>query len=105
MNSEITFTFGQLIGFLFAILGMVAIVVFIILLVRLIKLVKEYEAVGRDVRETMDYTREKVDNIFGVVGTIGDVFGKIKTGLDLTARVEQFTSKLKRNKNKKQGEG
>ena len=104
MDSVIELTVGQLIGFIFAILGMIAAVVLIILLIHLIQLVKEAKAVGREVREVLDDTREKVDNIFGVAGKIGDAFGKVTAGLDLVSKIERFTSKGKSKKNKKQGE-
>ena len=88
MDSVITLTYGQLIGTLFAILGMAAIIVFIILLVHVIRLVKEARLAVKEIPETTQYVREKVDSIFGVAGKVGDAFNKLSI-------VERFTSKKK----------
>jgi len=101
MGSEITFTFGQLIGFLFAILGMAAIIVFIILMVHVIKLVSEAKVAVKEIPATTQYVREKVDNIFGVAGTVGDTFGKITAALGIAERFERFTAKSKKKRDKK----
>ena len=89
MDSAITLTFGQIIWFLIAILGMAAIIVFIILLVHVIRLVKELKLAVKEIPETTQYVREKVDNIFGAAGKVGDAFGKISI-------VEKFMSKDKK---------
>ena len=89
MNSEITLTLGQLIWFLIGVLGITALIVFIILMMHGIRVLKEARLAVKEIPETTQYVRDKVDSIFGVAGKIGDAFSKLSI-------VERFTKKNKK---------
>ena len=93
MNSEITLTLGQLIWFLIGVLGITAIIVFIILMMHGIRVLKEAKLAVKEIPETAQYVREKVDSIFGVAGKVGDTFGKVTGVLGFA---ERFSSKDKK---------
>ena len=96
----LTFTVGQLIGFIFALIGMIAAIVFIFFLVHLVKLIKEARTLVKEIHVTVDDAREKVDNIFGAIGTVGETFGKVKAALNVAEKIKE----MKRKKAKKRGE-
>ena len=96
----LTFTVGELIGFLFLLIGFIAAIAFVFFLIHLVKLVKEARILVKEIHLTVDDAREKVDNIFGVMGTVGETFGKVKTALNFAEKIKE----KKRKKNKRQGE-
>jgi len=94
MEFNVSFTMGQLFGFLFAIVGLVCLVVLtvyiVILLRRVSKAATEATALIRKAHDTLDEAKEAAYN---TIDSVTDHFGKVKTAF-------KIIDKIKINKNK-----